>query len=113
MGIPVTIRGLGIAVVALMLAGCVPVTNFYGQGPIKLSENVRSGFAKYEARDDPRFFAVSADGNNFGYSFCRKDGSCRDWEVLVDIALIGCKKRSAGEPCYIYARGLRVVWGRQ
>ncbi len=93
----------------LALVGCTAVNHFDGSGPIKLSPYVQENFEKYKNLAQPEFFAVSADGYFSYHSFCKVEGSCRDWEHGIRIALIGCERR-ADTPCNIYARGKDIVW---
>ena len=92
------------------LAGCVSVSSQYGSGPIQLSSSVKQNLDRYKSAAAPEFFAVSIDGNSYGYSTCREFGICRNFQTLIDVAIYRCQNRSKGVSYKIYARGKQVVW---
>jgi hypothetical protein len=111
---------LGIVVLGLLLS-----TNAYsyskGQGDLKLSSNVLTGFMQYlnfnaihnksqgaDQRGTPSFFAVTQSGNTYGYSYCPRNQQCRP---VPRVALQSCKSRT-NEKCYVFAQGRKIVWNR-
>ena len=97
-------------VLPFILMSCVPIENKYGVGKINLSSAVLDGFAKYKELQDPSYFAVSEDGQRYGYSYCKKPPCSTDWEYTQNIAIYSCEKNSYGSPCRIYASGTTIVW---
>jgi len=93
-------------VILVVLAGCA-FESVRGGGPISLSERVQEGFERYNNEDYPGNFAISLDGENFGYSHC-PSFKCRPGGQKV--ALDSCTERSNGKPCKLYASGRTVVW---
>lgn len=93
-------------VILLNLAGC-GVKSVRGSGPISLSGRVEQAFERYKNEDNPKNFAISSDGKNYGYSVCpeTKCGTGRQ-----KVALDSCTKRSNGKVCKIYASGRSVIW---
>ena len=81
-----------------------------GRGPITLSPEAQRGLERYFELTDASFyrgyFALSADGRGFGYSYCR-DLQCRGNPQVT--AIRSCEEASA-TPCYLYAAGRDIVW---
>jgi hypothetical protein len=102
------------------------LTNSYatsGAGKIKLSNRVIMGYIQYLQMNStgidvknypaelkkgvPNFFAISQDGNDYGYSYCPRGQSC---VFNPTLALQLCKKYSDGQRCYIFDRKRKIVW---
>lgn len=96
-------------VALFILTGCQTTNPDHGSGFIYLSPVVEVVFQTYLADDRGRYFAVSTDGQNFGYSICTW-GAFNCEETGGNLALRGCHSRSDGVPCKIYAEGKKVVW---
>ncbi|MDD9902814.1 MAG: hypothetical protein OXT06_04545 [Rhodospirillaceae bacterium] len=79
-----------------------------GSGPITLSSSVKVAFEHYKQYDGWGFFAVSPDGQHFGFGGCPSLGAC--YNDGDNAALRRCKERSGGVPCKIYADGPNIVW---
>lgn len=91
----------------LLLASCALEPDA-GNGPIILSERVEAGFEKYKGEQDPRYFAVSLNGQQYGYSACSGPKCLRDGQ---NIALEKCQARvSELMSCKIFAHGQEIVW---
>lgn len=100
--------GLSTVAVCMVLVGCGGVIDpAVGQGPITLSSDVEKGFAEYQARNAPRFFAVSTNGNAFYYSFCDVGRCLKQVKTQV---IRKCESYSGGVPCKIYGSRGEVVW---
>lgn len=93
-------------VILVALAGCA-FESVRGSGPISLSERVQEGFERYKNEDNPKHFAISLDGEDYGYSHC-SDFKCRPGGQKV--ALDSCNERADGKPCKLYASGRTVIW---
>ena len=109
---------LGIVVLSLFLSAKVQAS-LNGQGELKLSDYVVNALIHYlnpdathnkleghASKGNPMYFAVSISGNEQGYTFCPRGQSCRRDPARVTQH---CKKR-AGEKCYIFASGRKIVW---
>jgi len=90
-----------------------------GQGELKLSDYVVNALINYlnpnaihnktaghEQKGNPQYFAVSISGNEQGYTYCPRGQSCRRDPGRVTRH---CSK-IAGEKCYIFASGRKIVW---
>lgn len=99
---------LSIVAVCMALVGCSGIIDpAVGQGPIALSPDVEKGFAEYKARNAPRFFAVSTDGNVYYYSFCDVGRCLKQLKTQV---IRKCEANSGGVPCKIYGSRGEIVW---
>ena len=78
-----------------------------GKGPISLSADAEAAFADYQARQKPRYFAVSADGSAYFYSYCDVSRCLRQAKTKV---IEKCESFSNGVPCKIYGSQGKVVW---
>ena len=99
-----------ISVVALCTAliACAEINDpTIGRGPISLSADVEAAFADYQARQKPRYFAVSADGSAYYYSYCDVSRCLRQVKTKV---IEQCESFSNGIPCKIYGSQGKVVW---
>lgn len=100
--------GLSIVATCLALGGCADFADpTIGKGPVKLSDGATKAFTDYQARQVPRFFAVSTDGKAFFYSFCDAGRCIRQAKTQV---IDKCETFSNGVPCKIYASRGKVVW---
>ena len=94
-------------ILALTLCAC-SLESPRGSGPIIISEAVEQGFKKYKELQSPTYFAVSQNGQRYGYSYC-DDYKCR--KGGQHIALQYCKQPSTSSvPCKIFAREREIVW---
>ena len=99
----------GIFAVVLLTAGCQTTHQGAGSGNITLSTSVESRFQGYLANPTASYFAVSTDGQSFGYSICSAGrGECT--ESAGTVALRSCHRKSKGVPCKIYAMNETIVW---
>lgn len=105
----VSIRaGLSIMAVCMTLAGCAGIVDpTVGNGPITLGQDAKKAFADYQAKQSPRYFAVSSDGEAYYYSFCDVGRCLRQVKTKV---IQQCEAFSDGLPCKIYASQGNVVW---
>ena len=103
-------RILGFVFVVLAVAGCQTVSSNYGSGPIYLSDLVKGRLQGYLANPNGTYFAVSTDGEQYGYSGCEggRYGGCS--ETSGSNAIRVCQNRSDGVPCKVYASGDKIVW---
>ena len=93
---------------SLSLIACAQVMDpTIGKGPISLSSDVEAAFAEYQARQKPRYFAVSADGSAYYYSYCDVSRCLRQVKTKV---IEKCESFSNGSPCKIYGSQGKVVW---
>jgi hypothetical protein len=93
-------------VILMTLVGC-GFESVRGSGPISLSERVEQAFERYKNEDNPKHFAISLDGEDYGFSIC-PDFKCSPEGQKV--ALDSCTKRSNGKVCKLYASGRSVIW---
>ena len=98
---------VGSVAVVGMLLGCTVADPSVGEGPVTLHSHVREAFAEYQAKQTPRYFAVSIDGQAFYYSYCDA-GRCRRQPKTHVVRR--CESHSDGVPCKIYASGGEVIW---
>jgi hypothetical protein len=105
----VVLKFWGIFAVVLLTAGCQTTHQGAGSGNITLSTSVESRFQGYLANPTASYFAVSTDGQSFGYSICSAGrGECT--ESAGTVALRSCHRKSKGVPCKIYAMNETIVW---
>lgn len=97
---------LAVLPAAALLSGCL-VKSQVGQGPITLSPRVEALYQRYLAEDEPMAFAVTADGQRGGYSYCSDRYGCRGTERTL--AVRSCQ-RTTDKPCYIYDHMGEVIW---
>lgn len=98
-----------IALLALALMGCQVTNRDIGGGPLHLSPSVENRLQAYLATPSRMYFAVSVDGQHFGYSYC-PDGPYACEEDTGAVALRSCQRKSRGVPCKIYAMDGEIVW---
>ncbi len=101
--------GLSILTVCMALAGCSGIVDpAVGRGPLSLSKDAEKAFAEYQAKQTPRYFAVSSDGQAYYYSFCDEGRCLRQVKTKI---IEKCEMYSNGVPCKIYASQGAIVWG--
>lgn len=93
-------------VTQLTVVGCGFET-VRGSGPVSLSERVEQAFERYKNEDNPKHFAISLDGEDYGYSICTEFKCSPEGQR---VALESCTKRSDGKVCKLYASGRSVIW---
>jgi hypothetical protein len=104
------------------VAGCQTTSSNVGQGPRpQLTNQVSKFFEDYKAiPGSNKTFAVSANGQAAGASHCGPSGRYGDSSSSLDegrcntefAALNYCRTKSGGSPCFVYAWGNDIVWGR-
>lgn len=99
---------LAVVAVGLLAAGCAAPSRHVGDGPVRLSPDVRAFYDSYRKGVNPLAFAVSRDGRAAGAVICPEFGGCHPADE-VRIALRNCR-RSGGEECFIYDLNGKVVW---
>ena len=99
-----------ISFAACFLTACSILDAQPGRGPVTPSPQAQRGLERYFELTDASFFrgyfALSADGRSFGYSYC-PDLQCRGNPRVT--AIRSCQEGSA-TPCYLYAAGRDIVW---
>lgn len=98
---------LAVVAVGLLAAGCASPSRI-GDGPVRLSPDVRAFYDSYRRGVNPLAFAVSRDGRAAGAVICPEFGGCQAADE-AGIALRNCR-RSGGEECFVYDLGGKVVW---
>jgi len=96
---------------ALTATACTP--QHYGQGPITLSPQVQAGFEDYKRNPITTLdFAVSLDGEAYGYSYCPADHcSGNEIRIAIDACEQSARARGSVQPtCKTFAVGHRIVW---
>lgn len=109
----VTIRPvLSLMAVCVTLAGCAAAITdpSVGRGPIALSADAEKAFVDYQAKQTPRYFAVSTDGQAYYYSYCNVGRCTRQVKTSV---IRKCESFSNGVPCKIYGSHGSVVWDQE
>jgi len=92
----------------LFLAGCLNTADkYYGSGPLTLSPKALATFNHYLTVGEPIAFAITTDGRNPYYWYC-KDVQCTP-DNGPRQAVDGCEERY-GKPCGLYAHGKIIVW---
>ena len=92
--------------ILLVLFGCA-FESPRGSGPVSLSKRVEQAFERYKNEDNPKHFAISLDGEDYGYSICTEFKCSPEGQK---VALDSCAKRSSGKVCKLYASGRSVIW---
>ena len=90
-----------------------------GQGNLKLSDFIVGALINYlnpnavhnsslghEQKGNPMYFAVSVSGTHQAYTYCPRGKQCSSNPARV---IQYCKER-AGERCYVFAKGRKIVW---
>lgn len=77
-----------------------------GSGPMTLSDEVYDAYQRY-LENDPLVFAISDDGRDAFYYYCREVG-CQPLRNVPD-AIARCEERS-GRDCKVFAIRDQVVW---
>ena len=94
---------------ALIMFGCQATHQDAGSGYINLSRMVKVRLQSYLDNPNGTYFAVSTDGQFYGYSVCSA-GRYGCTEGSGAVALRSCHSRSKGMPCKIYAMDDKIVW---
>lgn len=80
-----------------------------GSGDVTTALSVERKFQEYLELDSPEYFAISTNGYESGYSFCRNPPCLT--EGYREVAISSCVQHSASNgSCRIYAIGRKVVW---
>ncbi len=99
---------IALALTWVSITGCSTVIDpSIGQGPISLSTQTQKAFTEYQARQTPRYFAVSTDGQAYYYSYCDAGRCLRQAKTKV---IDQCERYSKGVPCKIYGSQGAIVW---
>lgn len=101
-------------ILALLTSGCLATENrYYGKGPVpKLGPIVAADLGAYfSTKQNARAFAITADGQNYGRSYCPAEASQESRCLSADQTAIGlCESISNGRPCFVLASGNQIVW---
>lgn len=93
---------------ALLAAACAPELPI-GEGPIELSPAVQEGFTDFQRANEPLYFAISTDGETYGYITCTSPAPCNPADAR-GTALQLCEQAANGVSCRIYADWTGVLW---
>jgi hypothetical protein len=102
----ITMRTISSICALIMLTSCGVTGTEIGSGPITLSPGVKQALEEYRSLRTPYYFAVSSDGEAFGYTYCQ-EVRCRSVGDAAS-AVYSCER--SGKECKIYARREEVVW---
>lgn len=95
------------AALSLVLAACAAQGDRGGhtaEKPLLIAPEVWSGYESYAKLRRPGAFAVSADGNAYGYSYCPDDRCWNEMSESRNLALSSCTQ-AGGRNCLIFAFG--------
>ncbi len=96
--------------VFLVLAGCAGPggrASNTAEAPLLISPQVWAYFQAYTRERQPMAFAVSADGNHAGYSYCPEMRCFNQFASAGPLALGSCTT-NGGKDCRIFASGTRI-----
>ncbi len=79
------------------------------QQPVTVTAEVRAAYQAFQQYREPLFFAISTDGQAFGFNFCPTPRPCRRATARAN-AIRLCERNSGGTPCQVYADARRVLW---
>ena len=79
------------------------------QQPITVTAEARAAYQTFQQYREPLFFAISTDGQAFGFNFCPTPRPCRRATARAN-AIRLCERNSGGTTCQIYADARRVLW---
>ena len=97
--------------VGMVLTSCSRIIDpLIGEGEVTLSPDAARALVDYQARDKPRYFALSQDGQAYYYSFCDDSRCLKQPKSQV---VRKCETYSSGVPCKIYASHGKVVWSKE
>ena len=114
---------LGIIVLSLLMS-----VNAYakiGKGELKLSKKTMGHFLMYlygssnpkysegkNKKNNPFLMTVSKNGKMSHYYYCPYTiTQCQDDPTNYNhLSIVACEKNSNGSPCYVFAKGRRIVW---
>ena len=94
-------RSLSLAVAISILAACA--TARAAADEVEISRDALVAFQHYQTLEQPQFFALSADGIRYGYSYC-PEGLCPRLTPARQLALDACQD-AGGRSCRIVAAG--------
>lgn len=80
-----------------------------GTGPVSLHPDVVQGFQGFRIEADRFFFAVSGDGNFYGYAVCPEYYGCQQ-QAGREVAVRACERRAENRKCFIFANAIRILW---
>ncbi len=107
---PQKIKYIQLALAAVVLAACQAKSDYYGKGPLELSNRAQDLFEDYKAAGIAAgAFAISEDGgrSSIAYTYC-EESECDGNALYQAIEL--CQDNTRGMKCWIYAEGRHVVW---
>ena len=96
-----------------------------GKGELKLTKETMKHFLMYlygssnpkysegkNKKNNPLVMTVSKNGKMSHYYYCPWTiTQCQDDPTNYgNLSIIECEKRSNGSPCYVFAKGRRIVW---
>ncbi|MBO6521680.1 MAG: hypothetical protein JJ900_14930 [Rhodospirillales bacterium] len=94
----------------VLLSGCQTSSDFYGAGPITLSDSVvRKYEDSYLKKPGSMMFYVTADGRQSGYWYCTAGPDLCRASHDMKFTLDSCKRKT-GQSCYVFDEGGWVVW---
>lgn len=99
---------------ALALSACGSNGDIVWQEPIELSPRVQAAYDAYTKLPNPSHFAVSEDGQAYGYTYCSaaSGSGCSNRGVRYRV-IRNCEEHSNGVKCKIYAIGVSRVYSGQ
>ncbi|HUL04698.1 MAG TPA: DUF4189 domain-containing protein [Candidatus Acidoferrum sp.] len=74
---------------------------------VEISRDALAAFQHYQTLEQPQFFALSADGKRYGYSYC-PGGLCPQRTPPRQLALDACRE-AGGRDCRIIAAGKQAT----
>src|SRR5215470_14022918 len=96
----------------LLLAAAIPIVAAWGIGgavadEVEISRDALAAFQHYQTLERPQFFALSADGKRYGYSYC-PGGLCPQLTPARQLAVDACRE-AGGRDCRIIAAGKQAA----
>lgn len=95
---PVALTGAVLACIATTF-----ITTAAAEENVKISRDSFAAYEHYRTLQQPQFFALSADGQRYGYSYC-PDGLCPRQTSPTHVAIEACRL-AGGQDCRIVATG--------
>jgi hypothetical protein len=96
-------RSLVLAVAALIFVIADCAMERAAADEVEISRDALVAFEHYQTLEQPQFFALSADGKRYGYSYC-PEGLCPHRTPARQLALDACQD-AGGRGCRIVAAG--------
>ena len=108
------IRSIATLFAALALSACGSNGDIVWQEPIELSPRVQAAYDAYTKLPNPSHFAVSEDGQAYGYTYCpaASGSGCSNRGVRSRV-IRNCEEHSGGSKCKIYAIGVSQIYSGQ